>query len=590
MSSSQSPFQPTTRRHVLKGSLTLAVGYLAGCARPGQSTGTPGEARASGESLIGFKPVPRSAGFGDMPVVSEDYEFQVLIPWGEPLDPEGPAFDYPPSAGDQARQIGIGHDGMKFFATSTDGNRGLLAINHEYGKNPHVLGKSKPGNAQEVLASQHAHGISVVEIANIDGRWQRVAGPNNRRIHGNTPMDMSGPVAGSPWIQNNAANPLLGTLNNCASGFTPWGTYLTCEENFNHYFGATGAFSETELTRRYEFSRRGEGYGWEAFDPRFDLSHPDYANEVNRFGWVVEIDPQDPDSTPVKRSALGRFKHEGATVVEGAGSRIVVYLGDDQRFEFIYKFVSEGDWREMVKAGRSPLDHGVLWVARFDEDGTGVWLPLTMEHPALADRFTDEAEMLVHARVAATLVGATPMDRPEWISVAPGGDVYCTLTNNTKRVEPNAANPTAPNLNGHIIRWHDDDAHTGSRFTWDIFLLADDHYKTEDSFGSPDGLWADPDGRLFICTDGDQFGGMHNQLLVADTGTGEISRLLTGVPGCEITGITATPDRTTLFVNIQHPGRGNPARTNFPALPDGKTVPRDATLAIRRKDGGVVGS
>ena len=227
----------------------------------------------------------------------------------------------------------------------------------------------------------------------------------------------------------------------------------------------------------------------------------------------------------------------------GRGGRVVGYMGDDERFDYIYKFVSASNWKSMRARGKSPLDEGTLYVARFDEDGTGEWLPLTIDNPALAAGFADQAEVLINARIAADIVGATPMDRPEWTTVAPDGDVYCTLTNNTRRTEPNAANPLAPNPNGHIIRWTDDDHHVGTTFEWDIFVLADDTVGTDHEFGSPDGLWADPDGRLFIETDGGQPEGANNQMLVADPERNEFRRLFAGVTGCEITGIAVTPDR-----------------------------------------------
>ena len=407
------------------------------------------------------------------------------------------------------------------------------------------------------------------------------------------PMAYSGPAAGHPLLQTPAGNIPLGTVNNCSSGATPWGTYLTCEENFNGYFGATNneqTWAPTETQQRYGFSSGGFGYGWEHFDARFDLSNPDYQNEENRFGWVVEIDPFDPTKTPVKRTALGRVKHEGATTVIGQDGRAVVYMGDDQRFDYIYKFVSAGHFRSMLDSGVSPLDEGVLYVARFNEDGSGDWLPLTLDNADLAARFADMGELLVNTRIAADIVGATPMDRPEWITVAPNGDVYCTLTNNSQRTEANAANPLAPNADGHIIRWHDSDYHTGTTFQWDIFLIAETTHGTEESFSDPDGIWADPDGRIFIQTDGGQKDGLNNQLLVADSETGKLSRLLTGVTGDEITGIATTPDRKTMFVNTQHPGNGNPELTNFPAEVDGVTIPRDCTIVITKKDRGVVGS
>ena len=612
--SSNRPFEDVlnrtmSRRSVLTGGLALAAtSFLpAGAALAGQhdKMGLPFKRRKS--ALIGFTPVAVADGTGPWPTISEDYEWHVLIPWGEPIQPFGPAFSWPPTSGQQEQQIGIGHDGMTFFpmgerqhddyedsgkyAHNRAGNsHGVLAINHEFGRNTHVLGKSAPESLEDVRTSQHAHGVSIVEIKQRGGTWTRVQSEKNRRIHVNTPVEFSGPVAYHPLLQTAAGNAPAGTVNNCSNGETPWGTYLTCEENFNGYFGATGAWTPTEEQERYGFTSGGFGYGWEEFDPRFDLSNSDYSNEENRFGWVVEIDPMDPYKAPVKRTALGRVKHEGAAVTVGKGGRVVVYMGDDQRFDYIYKFVSADNWKRMIRQGRSPLDEGKLYVARFDDDNTGEWLELTIDNPALAARFNDQAEVLTYARIAADILGATPMDRPEWTTVAPNGDVYCTLTNNSRRTEADAANPLAPNADGHIIKWHDSKKHTGTHFEWDIFIIAQDTHGTEDTFSDPDGLWADPDGRLFIQTDGGQKDGLNNQMLVADTLTGELRRLFTGVTRDEITGIAVTPDRRTMFINTQHPGNGDPSLTNFPAPFDGVTVPRDATFVITRKDGGIIGS
>jgi hypothetical protein len=252
--------------------------------------------------------------------------------------------------------------------------------------------------------------------------------------------------------------------------------------------------------------------------------------------------------------------------------------------------VSDDNWKSMMRRGRHPLDHGKLYVARFNDDGSGDWHELTIDNPALAARFASQAELLTYVRIAGDIVGATPMDRPEWATVAPSGDVYITLTNNSGRTTATPPNPVAPNPDGHIIKWRDSREHTGLTFKWEIFLIAQDTHGTEDSFSDPDGLWADPDGRLFIQTDGGQKDGLNNQMLVADPKTGDLRRLFTGVTLDEITGITTTSDRRTLFCNVQHPGNGNPAATNFPAPTDGVTVPRDATIAIRRKNGGIVGS
>lgn len=610
------------RRRILQGGLGAAAsGFFATSAYANNWGWGWGKGRK--HTLIDFTPVPVAEGSGPVPNIAAEYEYDVILPWGSPLESDGPAWSWPPSPADQALQVGIGHDGMWFFPMENDdrggrygwdnhydmnpwrrqghafgqGNdHGVLCFNNEFGSNGHVLGKPMPTSLSDVRTSQHAHGVSIVEIRKNRGRhgsWETVNSDLSRRVHVNTPVTFSGPVAGHALLQNPNGNVALGTVNNCANGYTPWGTYLTCEENFHGYFGTEdGSWSPTERQARYGISS-GSGYGWYLFDKRFDIADPDYVNEINRFGWVVEIDPMDPNQTPVKRTALGRIKHEGATVHVDNTGRVIVYMGDDQRFDYIYKFVSENSWQQMQAEGKSPLDHGTLYVARFNEDGSGDWLELSMNISALAAEFADMAELLVNTRIAADIVGATPMDRPEWITVDNEDRVYCALTNNSNRTEPNAANPLAPNPDGSIIRWTETDDFAGTRFDWSIFLVSEDTHGTEESFSDPDGLWADPDGRLFIQTDGGQQDGLNNQMLVADTNNGEVNRLFTGVSGCEVTGLAVTPDRRTMFINVQHPGNGDPSRTNFPELnptPDGTTIPRDATVVITRKDGGVIGS
>ncbi len=588
----------------LAGSKATNSGIAATISGVGASK-LPGDAIAHrNRSLVNFPILPVAQGSGPLPNISSAYQFEVLIPWGTPLKPGVAEYkgnpNSRPSPADQTKMVGIGHDGMWFFPYKDSNRHGVLAINHEYGTNPHIMGKAQPTALDDVRLAQHAHGVSVIEIKKKGNTWKPVIDSRkNRRIHVNTPVTFSGPAAKSDLLKTPGGFAPRGTLNNCANGYTPWDTYLTCEENFNGYFGVpTGrSFTATTEQNRYGFTAGGFGYGWHNFDPRFDLSNPDYKNEENRFGWVVEIDPMNPTKTPIKRTALGRFKHEGAEVVVGRGGRIVVYMGDDERFEYIYKFVSDGNWRSMRARGISPLDQGKLYVAKFNADNTGNWIELTINNPVLAAKFKNQAEVLTYARIAGDLVGATPMDRPEWIAIAANNDVYCTLTNNTQRGTSgrpgaDAANPQAPNPDGHIIRWRDSDHHVGTTFTWDIFVLASSTHGSSDerTFSSPDGLWADPYGRLFIETDGAQKKGLNDQLLVADTNTGEIRRLLSGVTGCEVTGITITPDQRTMFVNIQHPGDGNPQLTNFPAAIDGVTIPRDCTLVITKKDGGIIGS
>ncbi len=464
-----------SRRAVMVGGLaTAAATFFAssGIAEAGADAvhggGHHHRRRRQRRPLVGFAPVLNAdAPAGkDVPTISSDYQYDVIIPWGSPLRPGGPDIDggRPGSEAEALQQIGIGHDGMWFFPTDHKRDRGILCINHEFGTNFHVLGYDDNGPAKDLDAvriSQAVHGVSVVEIKKIRGEWRAVRSRRSRRITPNTSVEFDGPVAGSEYLHTPAGNAPAGTVNNCANGYTPWGTYLTCEENFNGYFGWNDPMYEpTKAQQRYGFADVGFGYGWHLHDERWDLSNPEYANEENRFGWIVEIDPMRPQAAPVKHTALGRVKHEGIALAEGEGGRIVGYMGDDERFDYIYKFVSSGNWKSMRKRGRSPLSDGTLYVARFNDDGTGDWLELSPHNPALAHKTL--AWILVHTRLAADIVGATPMDRPEWTTVAPNGDVYCTLTNNSRRTVADAANPQAPNPNGHIVKWRDHDRHVGN--------------------------------------------------------------------------------------------------------------------------------
>jgi secreted PhoX family phosphatase len=583
-----------SRRQLLVGGVAGAALMFVGGSKVSALDAKP----ASGAALakrakIGFTSIPMQA--TAMPKIAPEYDYSVLIPWREKLDGSGKSFDYAGfTAADQALSVGIGHDGMQYFG---DNKKGLLCINHEYGTTPHIMGKAVPTSLDDVKLSQAAHGVSVLMIENTKTGWKLAKSAKNRRIHGNTPMKFSGPAAKSDLLVNAAGNPVLGTLNNCANGYTPWGTYLTCEENFNGYFGSTNAAWKANTEQaRYGIAAGGFGYDWHKFDARFDLANTSYANEINRFGWVVEIDPENPKSVPVKRTALGRIKHEGATFVEGKDGRAVVYMGDDERFDYVYKFVSAEPWKKMVAKKESPLDRGVLYAAKYLDNGTGEWLELSPNNPLLASWKMDY--ILVNTRLAADAVGATKMDRPEWIAASPKGELYVTLTNNTDRGKTgkagvDSANPTALNSSGHIIRWKDADKHVGKTFNWEIFVIANNVKDAGGQmFGSPDGIWVDPDGRVFVQTDGAQPGGNNDQLLVADPVTREFKRLFTGVKGCEVTGVTTTPDRKTMFVNIQHPGDGSAAVTNFPEFFIGASgpVPRDCTIVITRSNGGVIGS
>jgi len=621
-----------SRRAVMGGGLAAAAAFLVGSPLrgvAGAATGSSAAATGSAATprpgnLLGFSAISPST--GDEVVVPVGYSARPFLPWGTPILGGYPAYvpGTPPlvaggnTAADQAAQMGSDHDGMHYFPLERGprgSEHGLLVVNHEAVQESylHTGTTTAPTRAQYtadmVRKSQNAHGVSVVEIARIPGGgWELVRGRYNRRITANTPMTFSGPAAGHRLVRT-AADPggrtPLGTVNNCAHGFTPWGTYLTCEENFNGYFRVdAGAYDAEHASLNTEYGVGGDRNNWTTHDERFVVT-PENPNEPNRFGWVVEVDPFDPTSTPVKRTALGRFKHEGAYVCTGHGGRAVVYMGDDQVNEYVYKFVSSTNATSLRARGRSPLDEGVLYVAKFNDDGTGQWLPLVQGEDPLtaANGFADQGDVLVKARLAANALGATPMDRPEWTAVDPTtGLVYVTLTNNTDAGKViNAANPRKPNPWGHIVRWKEAGGdHTATSFTWDLFVLSGpgdgvdgSTIDADDAFGSPDGLWVDPDGRVWIQTDGRQPGSANNQMLVADPaaldaeGRPELRRFLTGVIGSECTGVIATPDQHTMFMNIQHPGE-NGGSTWPPD--DGLSTPRSATTVVTKDNGGVIGS
>ena len=622
------------------GAAGAALG-LGGCAVGADGTDGARAPRAGvpPSGRLGFEPLPVST--DDAVRVPRGYVAQVLIRWGDPVGhPAGqPAFrhDASNSADEQALQSGTHHDGMAFFPLPRAGMggvavrpvpgassaRGLLATNHEYPDYGTLFRDAMADwSPEKVRKAQHALGVSVIEVRRTGEDWKVVSpSPYARRIHAATPMRISGPAAGHSSMRTDASpdgRSVLGTFANCANGWTPWGTFLTCEENFNYYF--RGRAQPTPDEARYGLSARNDITRWAGFDPRFDLErHP---NEANRFGWVVEIDPYDPASVPVKRTALGRKKQEGAAPAICRDGRVAFYMGDDQVFEYLYKFVTARAWNpEDRAANRDLLDEGTLYVARFEADGSGRWLPLVFGRGGLVPEngFRSQADVVVRARQAADLAGATPMDRPEWTSVDPvSGAVYVTLTGNARRGRAgqpgaDAANPRAPNPHGHVLRWFEEGGdHAASRFRWEVVSFGGAQVAPApaprtwgDAYANPDGLMVDMRGVVWILTDvpptaaaADRAAFGNNQLLAMDPLTGETRRFLTGPRGAEITGVCMSPDGGTMFVNVQHPGEAdgsgvdprNPrAVSNWPDFrPDGR--PRSATLAVRRQDGGPIGS
>lgn len=582
---------------------------------------------------LGFASVPFST--QDSIVVPEGYTARAFYKWGDPVGIAGKMPPFKPdasnSAAEQALQAGMHHDGMSYFPLpygSQNSSRGLLAMNHEYVDNGLLFTDGSANwNLSKARKGQNAMGVSIVEVHKSNTGWQ-VVRPSRyaRRITVNTPMRITGPARGHKLMKTHAdsrGERVLGTMQNCANGQTPWGTYLTCEENWSDIF-ARPSGKITDLEKRYGIKDKEKEYLWSTVDPRFNTDVT--PNEPNRFGWIVEIDPFDPQSVPRKHTSLGRFKHEGATVTVTPGGRVAVYMGDDQRFEYIYKFVSAKRYIPGNRAHNMDLlTEGTLYVARFNEDSSGDWLPLVHGENGLTaeNGFADQGELLVKTRLAADKLGATKMDRPEWISADPfaSGSLYCTLTNNSDRGKEgnpgaDAANPRNNNRFGHIIHWQETDGDgTLTSFKWDILVLAGNPNaeKSEhkgnirgDSFGSPDGLSFDHRGVLWIQTDVSsstlnqkEYAGMgNNQMVATVVGTGEYRRFLTAPNGAEVTGIAFTPDNKTLFINIQHPGEpeegpsdpANPkAVSSWPDGPSGGR-PRAATVVITKNDGGVIGS
>ncbi|MQA82487.1 MAG: DUF839 domain-containing protein [Streptosporangiales bacterium] len=641
-----------SRRGVLRIGVagTVAAGLSAGLTLPAaaaEKSGTAATEVAKGSSL-GFAPVPPNT--LDSIVVPNGYDHDVLIRWGQPILPGAPAFDphrQAPAA--QAMQFGYNNDFVGVLPLERD-DRALLVVNHEYTNEelmfPGWKGHEAATDKQKQIAIL-AHGISVVMIerAGRTGRWKVVppakARKYNRRIHGRTTFAFTGAAAGSKLLRTSAdrtGKKAQGTFNNCAGGITPWGTMLSGEENFNQYFvGGDGAPEADKAallrygiptdTRYPDASRR-----WETVDERFDLTAE--PHEANRFGWIVEVDPFDPDSTPRKHTALGRFKHEGANVRLSDDGRAVAYMGDDERFDYLYKFVSSrrmraGSGAAVRRHNLGLLEDGTLYAAKLsftsaDEidgsgklpsdgafDGKGEWIPLVKGDRSLVPGMTVD-EVLVHTRFAGDKVGATKMDRPE--DVEPNlrtGKVYAALTNNTDRGMPGkkeGATEVAPrneNKHGQILELTEqgNDA-AATRFTWSLPIVCGDpadestyfagYDKTKVSpISCPDNVAFDPAGNLWISTDGNALEANDGLFAVPLKGEerGHVKQFLTVPVGAETCGPWIADDARTVFVAVQHPGEVDDASFEEPAStwPDGSYA-RPAVVNVWRNDGGRVGS
>ncbi|EKF9135017.1 PhoX family protein [Vibrio cholerae] len=605
-----------SRRHFLAGSAAVSAGAFLALNPVASAVAAPATS-----NLLNFSAIPVST--EDKVIVPKGYKATPLMSWGDPIFANAPEFDQSGKQDSKAqeKQFGDNTDGMSFFPISED--RGVLAINNEYTNYEYLFDhKGKAMTADDVRKAQAAVGVTIVEVVRKNGQWMvDRQGERNRRITAYTPMMMTGPAAGHDLLKT-AEDPsglkVLGTFNNCANGETPWGTYLTCEENFDDFFGADQEGGVDADQKRYGIAAEPSDYQWHKHDARFDITKN--PKEPNRFGWVVEIDPHNPNSTPLKRTALGRFKHENAALVINNDGHVVVYLGDDERGEHLYKFVSKHRYQAgNDQQNRNLLEEGTLYVAKFDINenelkGSGRWMELSFGKNGLTPEngFKDQAEVLIFARRAATQVGATTMDRPEWVAVHPDKKhVFCTLTNNKNRGKEGqpvgGPNPREKNNYGQIVRWMPAQGdHTSDVFAWDLYLIAgnptvhkgtlyagSENISADNMFNSPDGIGFDTAGRLWIQTDGNysnqgDFAGQgNNQMLCGDPITGEVKRFLTGPIACEITGLTFSPDHKTMFVGVQHPGE-EAAPSHFPY--GGTSKPRSTIMMITREDGGVIGA
>ncbi|MEH1012345.1 PhoX family phosphatase [Micromonospora sp. CPCC 206060] len=602
----------------------------------------------SGSGALTFKPIPPNR--LDNLVVPNGYDHSVVIRWGDEVVPGAPDLDvHQQTAASQSKQFGYNNDFVGVLPLDRKGRRALLVVNHEYTNEELMF----PGftshdalSVEQVKAAMAAHGLSVVELERVDGtgQWRPVRNgrrPYNRRITAlATPFEFTGPAAGSVWLRT-AADPkgrtAIGTLNNCAGGVTPWGTVLSGEENFNQYFvGGDGVPAEAKpKLARYGVSTSArypsESRKWERADERFDLAkHP---NEANRHGWVVEVDPFDPESRPRKHTALGRFKHEGANVIVASDGHVVAYMGDDERFDYLYKFVSDkkylkGNSWVARKHNLTLLESGTLYVAKLDYssadeidgsgklptdgafNGRGQWIKLARGNRSYVEGMTVE-EVLTFTRLAGDRVGATKMDRPEDVEPSLAtGKVYVALTNNSNRgvgANPKAdeANPRTANKHGQVLELVEDRGNNSAEsFTWSLPIICGDPADASTYFAGydktrvspiscPDNVAFDGAGNLWISTDGNALGSNDGLFATAIEGPerGHLKQFLTVPIGAETCGPFITTDDRSVFVAVQHPGEINGATIEKPAStwPDGDFA-KPSVVVAWRLDGGPIGS
>jgi secreted PhoX family phosphatase len=614
-----------SRRGILKaGGVLAALGGTSLQSQRAHAASAEVQSAGGRRSRLGFQPVqPQPAGTDHLDVPS-GFEWAPIIAWGDPILPGAPDFDFDRQSPEaQAGQFGYNNDFTTLLRHGADG--ALLVCNNEY-TNDELMFRGYTGPSKEtdeqIRIAQAAQGMSVVELrrSRSGAPWRYVRRSRlNRRVTAQTPMRFVGPAAGSELLRTSAdpsGHRPVGTFGNCAGGATPWGTVLSGEENFNGYFRDAGTppAVQAEAYRRYGVTG-GKGRGWERVDPRFDTTNE--PNEPNRFGWIVELDPSDPTSAPRKLTALGRMKHEGATTALADDGRVVVYMGDDERFDYTYKFVSRKRFRHGSGAAaqrhnRTLLEDGDLYVARFvgdgdDEglhDGRGEWLPLVLDGRSQVPGMTLE-HVLIWTRLAADRVDATKMDRPEDVETNPvDGKVYLACTNNSNRTaaQVDEANPRAANKHGHIVEISPRRGDHASRFfTWDLLLVAGDPEDPSTYFAGydksrvspiscPDNVTFDRDGNLWIATDGNALGACDGLYVMPLAGPerGHLQQFLSVPAFAETCGPVVSFDERVVIVAVQHPGEdtgASPAapKSQFPYLGDGQ--PRPAVVQVWRRNG-----
>lgn len=615
---SSETFETVLNRYVSRRGF-IKKGGMAAAAIATQAC-TPVSVKKEGISPPGlcFEEVEHT--IGETLRVPNGYEAQVLLRWGDPLFSDAPEFDpFSQSEESQLQQAGYNCDYVGFLPLplgSKNSTHGLLVINHEY-TIPSLMFPGAPMEDQltleQIKIEEASLGLSVVEIKLEHHQWKVVLDSKfNRRITPNTPMHMTGPCAGNKRLFSLTSKDginMLGTYGNCAGGLTPWGTVLTGEENIDEFFsGNIEQCAEFSNYKRMTFDTSNKYWGTKI--PRWNLDKN--PNEGMHGGWIVEIDPYDPNSTPKKRSALGRFKHEGANIFVNKDQHVVAYSGDDEQFEYIYRFVSDKKYKSNDRAHNlTLLDSGTLSVAKFHDNGKLSWLPLIYGKGPLTEKngFTSQADVCFDARFAADLVGATPMDRPEDVDIAQDtGHVYAMLTNNIARSneQVDAANPRPHNSFGQIIEfWPEEGDHTSHEFNWDLFVLAGNPANTVTAyhqdisekgwFSCPDNCTFDTLGNIWVSTDGAEKAGVSDGVWAMPT-SGKYKalskRFLNTPVGSELCGPCFTPSNQDFFCAVQHPAQGSTfdsPSTRWPDF-DESLPPRPSVVVVRKKDGGVIGT